>query len=443
MSKGNTFRITTLNVKGLNNRYKCQKTMTLFKTYKIELIMLQETNLTNDSTRNFLKQQWRYDSIWTARVAILVANREIKSENIKESHQERVLCTEFQYGKWLFRVINVYVLEERVLAGDFNVNLDPDINRISHVIPHNDLSKEKLKKLTHEMVDTSVAASQTPFITYSQKTRGGHTMATRLDYIFVDKQNAQIAKRRIQSLVARNKDLSNLQLEIERLKRNLQDELTNLADKWQVHSNARWIESGEKSTKYFYSRFKTRHNAVAIDKIKILNNIGGSNPIEVLHYIKEYYSYIYQQEPIKKEAIDRITNGLPQIEKFDNQSLIKYIMKEEISEVIHSLLNNKTPGIDGITYEFYKELIEESSLVFEKIFNDVIKKEKMPSSVNHGVRQGDPLSPLLYVLVFEPFLRSLGKNLMEIALNQHSRQQRFKLMAYADDLTISIALHAE
>src|SRR6185437_5073067 len=117
MSKGNTFRIATLNVKGLNDRYKHQKTMTLLKTYKIELIMLQETNLTNNSTRNFLKQQWGYDDIWTDKVAILAGNREIKFENIEESHQGRVLCTEFQYGKRSFRVINVYappVLEERV-----------------------------------------------------------------------------------------------------------------------------------------------------------------------------------------------------------------------------------------------------------------------------------------------------------------------------------------
>ncbi|CAG8588963.1 5997_t:CDS:2, partial [Racocetra persica] len=74
---------------GLNDRYKCQKTMTMLKTYKIELIMLQETNLTNNSTRNFLKQQWGYDSIWTARVAILAGNREIKFENIEESYQGR------------------------------------------------------------------------------------------------------------------------------------------------------------------------------------------------------------------------------------------------------------------------------------------------------------------------------------------------------------------
>jgi len=696
MSKYNTFRIATLNVKGLNDRYKRQQTITLIKTYKIELIIIQETNLTNDNTRNFLKQQWGYESIWTSKVAILAGNRDIKFENIEESHQGRVLCTEFYYRKRLFRVINVYAppaLDERIrffgtwliqrntnavniVAGDFNVNLDPNINRISHVPPHNDPSREKLKELTCGMVDTVVAASQTPFLTYFQKTRGGHNMATRLDYIFVDEQNAQYCQRtltkfgnsdhlmvstemnfsknslqtsywkvnskcleneilrkeiveeirtvtdleswdyckcKIQSLIrargplkapesniqrlsrkinilekkiARDQNLSDLQIVIENLKKSLQNELQNLADKWQVRSNARWIERGERSTKYFYSRFKSRHNTAAIDKIKIPNNAGTSSSIEVLHYIKEYYSHMYQSEPIKAEAVNRITEGLPQVEISDNQNLIKYITKEEIIKVIRCLPNNKAPGTDGITYEFYKELIEESSSVFEKIFNDVIEKGKMPSSwyknvitlipkkseeledvrnwrpisltncdvkifmkilanrlnnicqkiigtyqqgfirgrlilesvmdimsvmrnqsdqtrqgwmlfldqqkafdrvnhtylqevltkmkfdpkfiqtistlfseqtafiadsgvisepfkVNRGVRQGDPLSPLLYIIAFEPFLRSLEKNLRGIDLNQQSNQQRFKLTAYADDLTISIASYAE
>ena len=50
-------KIATLNVKGLNDRGKQQKTLTLLKTYKLSIIMLQETNLNNEKTQTFLKQQ--------------------------------------------------------------------------------------------------------------------------------------------------------------------------------------------------------------------------------------------------------------------------------------------------------------------------------------------------------------------------------------------------
>ena len=49
-------KIATLNIKGLNNKSKVQRTLTLLKSYKLDIILLQETNLTDTATRNFLSQ---------------------------------------------------------------------------------------------------------------------------------------------------------------------------------------------------------------------------------------------------------------------------------------------------------------------------------------------------------------------------------------------------
>ena len=49
------FKIATLNVKGLNNQQKQWNTLTLLKSYKLDIIMLQETNLNNNNILNFLK----------------------------------------------------------------------------------------------------------------------------------------------------------------------------------------------------------------------------------------------------------------------------------------------------------------------------------------------------------------------------------------------------
>ena len=72
-------KIATLNVKGLNNRSKAQKTLTLLKSYNINIIMLQETNLKETSTRKFLVQQWGFDSLWSSKTTILVGKRNIFS----------------------------------------------------------------------------------------------------------------------------------------------------------------------------------------------------------------------------------------------------------------------------------------------------------------------------------------------------------------------------
>jgi exonuclease III len=60
---GSKLKIATLNVKGLNDKQKQQNTLTLLKSYNLDIILLQETNLNNGKTREFLQQQWIFDSI--------------------------------------------------------------------------------------------------------------------------------------------------------------------------------------------------------------------------------------------------------------------------------------------------------------------------------------------------------------------------------------------
>ena len=52
----NIIKIATLNVKGLNDKQKFQETMTLLKSYRLDLILIQETNLHDHSIKNFLAQ---------------------------------------------------------------------------------------------------------------------------------------------------------------------------------------------------------------------------------------------------------------------------------------------------------------------------------------------------------------------------------------------------
>ena len=57
MTVNNKVYIATLNVKGLNNQEKQRKTLTLLKSYNLDIILLQEMNLENQNMQNFLKQQ--------------------------------------------------------------------------------------------------------------------------------------------------------------------------------------------------------------------------------------------------------------------------------------------------------------------------------------------------------------------------------------------------
>src|SRR5260363_185978 len=95
MTQNFKLKIATLNVKGLNNKDKQCITLTLLKSYKMDIILLQETNTTNKNTRDFLKAQWIYNSIWTNKTAILAGNKVIEFKATKIDMDDRVIKTEF------------------------------------------------------------------------------------------------------------------------------------------------------------------------------------------------------------------------------------------------------------------------------------------------------------------------------------------------------------
>ena len=80
------------------------------------------------------------------------------------------------------------------------------------------------------------------------------------------------------------------------------------------------------------------------------------------------------------EATETITNNLPQVHQESNKALVKKITQEEITEVIRNLPNNKSPGIDGLSYEFYKLTEETIVPVLEKLFNRILDLGILPSS---------------------------------------------------------------
>ncbi|CAG8558260.1 23889_t:CDS:2 [Gigaspora rosea] len=64
-------KIATLNVKGLNNRGKQTNTITLLKSYNLDIIALQETNMNNEKTIEQIKFQWGSPQYGQARVLSL------------------------------------------------------------------------------------------------------------------------------------------------------------------------------------------------------------------------------------------------------------------------------------------------------------------------------------------------------------------------------------
>ena len=81
------------------------------------------------------------------------------------------------------------------------------------------------------------------------------------------------------------------------------------------------------------------------------------NPKDIHNSAKKIYESLYTREKISQPAIKELLNKIPINKNISNEHFRlceAEISLEEILNAINSQKNNKSPGNDGITAEFYK-----------------------------------------------------------------------------------------
>eukprot|EP00253_Pinus_taeda_P011463 PITA_11463 len=95
-------------------------------------------------------------------------------------------------------------------------------------------------------------------------------------------------------------------------------------------------------------------NFMAVEFQPIGEILKNHNDISAL--LSDHFKSIAQEPPInREEAIKELTAAIPKtITSYQNWALCREISLEEVEEAIRSMPNDKTPGPDGFTINFYK-----------------------------------------------------------------------------------------
>ena len=91
---------------------------------------------------------------------------------------------------------------------------------------------------------------------------------------------------------------------------------------------------------------------------------------EILEECKNYFQNLYTKQKTCEKTQNLLLKYISnKITNEKNNKLTKQIEITEIKEAIQSMENGKSPGIDGIPIEFYKELIEIIKKDLQKTYN--------------------------------------------------------------------------
>ena len=97
-----------------------------------------------------------------------------------------------------------------------------------------------------------------------------------------------------------------------------------------------------------------------------------NNPKDILKYAKNFYENLYTRGNISRDAIDELLNNIPNSRKISNgyfNLCEAEISLDEIIEAINSQKNNKSPGNDGLTAEFYEHFSSDIVPMLLDVYN--------------------------------------------------------------------------
>nr|GEV05021.1 hypothetical protein CTI12_AA325620 [Tanacetum cinerariifolium] len=176
-----------------------------------------------------------------------------------------------------------------------------------------------------------------------------------------------------------------------------------------------WLSEGDFNTKYFHNVMRERKNKNRIDNVEDMEGKLFSGPEVGLLFVKHFEKVL------------------------DAECLVRPISDEEIKSALFSMEDDKAPGLDGFSSKNFKFSWSIVGFDFTKAIHDFFFNGKLLKEGMKGLRQGDPLSPYLFIMVMEVLSLMINRKIVECdEFKFHWRCSKVKLthLYFAEDLMI-------
>ena len=154
-----------------------------------------------------------------------------------------------------------------------------------------------------------------------------------------------------------------------------------------IRSRANWLEYGEKPSKFFLNLENKNKVNKNISEIELDNGRTITNQQEILSNLKKFYENLYQrQTPPYNHNIQEdpllFPKTLTNQEKLDLETPIT---KTELDEALKNMNNNKSPGLDGYSAEFFKTFWRQLGDFFLDCINQCFQDNQLTNSQLQGL----------------------------------------------------------
>ena len=520
-----TITLISMNCQGLSSKTKRADTLNFLKSKRYSIYMLQDTHFTNKE-ENYIRTQWGFDCFFnnfasnSRGVAILLNNNfESKVQRVEKDDSGNFLILDIQIEDNIITLVNIYgpnrddpefyklILSkindtdnQVIIAGDFNLLLNPEKDSVNYVNINNPKAREEVLNMIIEVNLVDVWRELNLEKQQFTWRRKATNQQARLDYflisetLFTSVEEAKIlpgyktdhsllllkfdfrkfkkgksywkfnnSLLKDEKYVAEIKDLiktttlfyankdsenypdfvtqpdlidftidddlffdvllmeirgktiaystfkkgqfidkeKNILEEIESLENRehieyelLESKRKELYDIRQIkmegvkiRSKARWINDGEKVTKYFCNMENRNYVSKCMNSLRKEDGNLLTDQNEIVNETMRFYKKLYTKRNNTELDLNNmfLEEDIPKLTEKEKILLEGPIRNDEILFSLKKSSNNTSPGCDGFTYEFFKFFWRDLGVYLLRAVNTCFNKGELTDSLKRGI----------------------------------------------------------
>lgn len=184
--------------------------------------------------------------------------------------------------------------------------------------------------------------------------------------------------------LADNLNESNVE-EVENMKTELQRLREKRTDGMLIRSRVQWLQHGEKPSKYFCNLENRNFVDRSMSFLETNNGQFIYDQNKILMEVQHFYECLYSEQHVTNVNIEDITFGARTLDETESNILEGPITFTEACEALKHIKNNKSPGPDGFTVEFYKFFFKDGGHFLVRSVNEGFSKQCLSVTQRQGV----------------------------------------------------------
>src|SRR6185295_2184365 len=149
-----------------------------------------------------------------------------------------------------------------------------------------------------------------------------------------------------------------------------------------LRARVQWLEEGERCSYYFFLRFRNSRTTARLSLLRDANGQEFGTTAARTDHVRSFYSRLYAAPTHDSTACHSFLRPLtlPQVGPGDILHLSATISAEELEMVVRKLPLRKSPGPDGLPYEWYRTYLPFLSPVLLDLYNGILQGDAPPMS---------------------------------------------------------------